>query len=175
MSGKTEVIVLGSGCFWCSEAVFLMMDGAVKTTVGYAGGADTNPYYEKVCDGTTGHAEVMRLEYDPKKLPIEKIMDVFFTMHDPTSLNRQGADVGTQYRSIILYTTDEQKEGVIKFIRKAQAEYTKPIVTEVKKLDKFYPAEDYHQRYFEKNPFAGYCQFVVKPKVDKVRKEFIVR
>lgn len=169
---KTETIVLGGGCFWCTEAVFLMMDGVAKTMVGYAGGKTPNPDYESVCTGQTGHAEVMKLEYDPDKLPLEKIMDVFFTMHDPTSLNRQGADTGTQYRSIVLYTSDAQKDQVLKFIKKAQEDYTKPIVTEVAKLEKFYPAEEYHQRYFEKNPYAGYCQFVVKPKVDKVKKEF---
>jgi methionine-S-sulfoxide reductase len=172
MKSEAVSIVLGGGCFWCIEAVFLMLDGVVKTTVGYAGGTTSNPTYESVCSGDTGHAEVMKLEYDPKVLPLSKIMDVFFTMHDPTSLNRQGADLGTQYRSIALCTSDEQKNAVEKFINAAQKEYTKIIVTEVKTLDKFYPAEEYHQHYFEKNPHAGYCQFVVKPKVDKVKKEF---
>jgi methionine-S-sulfoxide reductase len=172
MENNTEVIVLGGGCFWCTEAVFSMFDGVVKTTVGYAGGDTSNPDYEQVCSGDTGHAEVLKLEYNPKALPLEKILDAFFTMHDPTSLNRQGADAGTQYRSAIYYTTEGQKKAIEKFISEAQKGYTKPIVTEVKKLDRFYPAEEYHQKYFEKNPFAGYCQFVVKPKVDKVKKEF---
>lgn len=172
MKNDTETIVLGGGCFWCTEAVFSMFDGVVKTTVGYAGGSTVNPNYEQVCDGNTGHAEVTMMEYDPKILKLEKILDAFFTMHDPTSLNRQGADVGTQYRSIILYTTEEQKADVLKFIKEAQKRYSKPIVTEVEKLDRFYPAEEYHQKYFEKNPYAGYCTFVVKPKVDKIKKGF---
>lgn len=168
----SETIVLGGGCFWCTEAAFLVMDGVVSTKVGYAGGAKADPTYEEVCNGTTGHAEVMKLEYNPKVLKLEKVMDVFFTIHDPTSLNRQGMDYGTQYRSAVLYTTDEQRDAIKKYITEAAKGYSKPIVTEVKKLDKFYPAEEYHQHYFEKNPFAGYCQFVVKPKVEKVKKEF---
>ena len=167
-----ETIVLGGGCFWCTEAAFLVMDGVVGTKVGYAGGAKADPTYEEVCDGTTGHAEVMKLEYNPKVLKLEKIMDVFFTMHDPTSLNKQGMDYGTQYRSVVLYTADEQRDAIRKYIADCAKDYSRPIVTEVKKLDKFYPAEEHHQHYFEKNPFAGYCQFVVKPKVDKVKKEF---
>lgn len=172
MANKTEIIVLGGGCFWCVEAVFIMFEGVVKTTVGYAGGSTVNPNYEQVCDGDTGHAEVAQIKYNPEILKMNKILDAFFTMHDPTSLNRQGADVGTEYRSIILYTTEEQKADILEFINDAQKEYSKPIVTEVKKLEKFYPAEEYHQKYFEKNPFSGYCAFVVKPKVDKVKKEF---
>ncbi len=172
MKSDTETIVLGGGCFWCTEAAFAVFKGVVKTTVGYAGGTTSNPNYEQVCSGMTGHAEVMQLEYDPKIMPLEKILDVFFTMHDPTSLNSQGADFGTQYRSAIYHTTDGQKKAIIAFIKEAQKKYTKSIVTEVKKLDKFYPAEEYHQRYFEKNPYASYCAFVVRPKVDKVKNEF---
>lgn len=172
MKGDTETIVLGGGCFWCTEAAFQVMKGVVKTTVGYAGGASENPTYEQVCSGDTGHAEVMKLEYDPKLLTLEKVLDVFFAMHDPTSLNRQGADFGTQYRSIVLCTSEDQRSRVENFIRGHQEDYSKPIVTEVKMLGKFYQAEEYHQRYFEKNPNAGYCMFVVKPKVDKIKKKF---
>ncbi|MDE1767942.1 MAG: peptide-methionine (S)-S-oxide reductase MsrA [Candidatus Micrarchaeota archaeon] len=169
---KSETVVFGGGCFWCTEAVFLMFPGVLKTTVGYAGGTVANPSYEDVCTGTTGHAEVMKLEYDPDRLALEKILDVFFSMHDPTSLNKQGADMGTQYRSAIYYTNDAQKDIIDRFIKNVGKEYSKPIVIEVKKLDKFYPAEEHHQRYFEKNPYGGYCSFVIKPKLEKVIKEF---
>jgi methionine-S-sulfoxide reductase len=174
MPSKNEVIVLGGGCFWCTDATISLMKGVADVTVGYAGGVTKDPTYEQVCTGTTGHAEVARVEFDPSVIPLEKILQVFFTMHDPTSLNRQGADFGTQYRSIILYTTDDQKKKVTDFIKKEQEEFTKPIVTEVAKLDKFYKAEEYHQKYFQKNPDAGYCAFVVRPKVDKVKKKFNV-
>ncbi len=169
---SNEIIMLGSGCFWCTEAVFSMLDGVKSTYPGYAGGTTSNPTYEQVCSGTTGHAEVLKIEYDPNKIPLEKLLDIMFHMHDPTSLNRQGADVGTQYRSIILYNTNEQKEVIENFIKKMQAKYDKPIVTEVRKLENFYPAEEYHHMYFEKNPNQGYCAFVIRPKVDKIKKEF---
>lgn len=172
MSSKNEKIVLGGGCFWCTDAVFSMLNGVAKTIVGYAGGNTQNPNYEQVCSGDTGHAEVTMVEYDPKVVSLGKILEVFFKMHDPTSLNKQGADLGTQYRSIILYTTQAQKEEAKEFINKVQAGYGKPILTELKKLDKFYPAEEHHQKYFEKNPFNGYCTFVVRPKVEKISKEF---
>ena len=172
MPSKNEKIALGGGCFWCTEAVFSVLKGVANTTVGYAGGTTDNPNYEQVCMGDTGHAEITMVEYDPMEVSLEKILDVFFKMHDPTSLNKQGADVGTQYRSIILYTTEAQKQSAKEFIKKVQAGYGKQIVTELKKLDKFYPAEEYHQKYFDKNPFDGYCAFVVRPKVDKISKEF---
>lgn len=172
---KSEKIVLGGGCFWCTEAALRLVKGITNVTVGYAGGTKKNPTYEEVCSGSTGHAEVALIEYDPDAAQLEKILGIFFTMHDPTSLNQQGADIGTQYRSIILYTSEKQKKDAEAFIVRIQKDYSKKIVTELKKLDVFYPAEEYHQRYFEKNPFAGYCMFVVKPKVDKVKKELGMR
>ncbi len=172
MQSKNERILLGGGCFWCTQAIFDMLKGVVKTTPGYAGGHTKNPTYEQVCSGDTGHAEVTLVEYDPKSVSLEKILEIFFKMHDPTSLNRQGADFGTQYRSIILYTTESQKEIAKEFIKKEQPEYGQPIVTELVKLDKFYPAEEYHQKYFEKNPYQGYCTFVIKPKVSRIEKDF---
>jgi peptide-methionine (S)-S-oxide reductase len=168
----TETIVFGGGCFWCTEAVFSMIEGVVKTMPGYAGGTTKNPTYEEVCSGDTGHVEVLQVEYDPKIVALDKLLDVFFTMHDPTTIDRQGADVGSQYRSIILYTSDEQKKGAENFIKGIQKNFGKPIVTEVKKLDKFYPAESYHKDYYDKNKINPYCMFVVKPKVDKVKKKF---
>lgn len=172
MANKTETIVFGGGCFWCTEAVFQMFDGVKRTQPGYAGGTKKNPTYEEVCTGTTGHAEVLLVEYDPKTVTLEKLLEVFFTMHDPTLLNRQGADVGTQYRSIVLYNTDEQKEKVIKAIKEEQKKYSNDIVTEVKKLDGFYPAEDYHKDYYNNNKANPYCLLVIRPKINKVKKEF---
>ncbi|MFI5412811.1 MAG: peptide-methionine (S)-S-oxide reductase MsrA [Candidatus Micrarchaeales archaeon] len=169
---KNEIIVFGGGCFWCTEAVFEMFKGVSSTTPGYAGGNVTNPTYDDVCVGNTGHAEVLQIEYDPKIIEFDTLLEVFFTMHDPTTLNRQGADSGTQYRSIILYTAEEQKTLSEKFIKNIQKDYSKPIVTEVKKLDKFYPAEQYHMKYYDKNPDAGYCSIVIGPKVQKVKKKF---
>jgi peptide-methionine (S)-S-oxide reductase len=172
MTSETQAIVFGGGCFWCTEAVFSMIEGVVKTMPGYAGGTTKNPTYEEVCSGDTGHVEVLQVEYDPKIVALDKLLDVFFTMHDPTTIDRQGADVGSQYRSIILYTSDEQKKGAENFIKGIQKNFGKPIVTEVKKLDKFYPAESYHKDYYDKNKINPYCMFVVKPKVDKVKKKF---
>ncbi len=172
MITMTETIVLGGGCFWCTEAVFQMIEGVVKTTVGYAGGNVASPTSDRVYEGDTGHIEVMKLEYDPKKVDLVKILDVFFTMHDPTSMDRQNYDVGPEYRSAIFYTTDEQKKVVDKFIKDQAKNFPKPIVTQVKKLDKFYPAEDVHQKFFEKNPYSGYCNLIIRPKIDKVKKKF---
>jgi peptide-methionine (S)-S-oxide reductase len=172
MKVKTGIIVLGGGCFWCSEAVFSMFEGVVKTTPGYAGGTAPNPTYEQVCSGTTGHAEVIKLEYDQTIAPLEKILDIFFRMHDPTQVNMQDADVGSQYRSIILYTSEEQKKVIGKFIDGIKGNYGKPIATEVKKLDAFYESEDYHKDYYKNNPFQPYCMLVIRPKVAKIRKEF---
>jgi peptide-methionine (S)-S-oxide reductase len=169
---KTETIVFGGGCFWCTEAVFTMFDGVIKAAPGYAGGHTKNPTYEQVCEGDTGHAEVLQIEYDPEKAPLEKLLDIFFKMHDPTSLDKQGADFGTQYRSIILYNTDEQKDRIDKFIDGIRKNFDKPVVTEVVRLEKFYPAEDYHKKYYSKNPLQPYCLFVVRPKVEKIKKEF---
>lgn len=172
MKTGTDTIIFGGGCFWCTEAVFDMFDGVVKTMPGYAGGSAPNPTYEQVCTGQTGHAEVLRIEYDPKKISLEKLLRVFFEMHDPTTLNRQGADYGTQYRSIILYSSETQKETAAGFIKKIQKNFDKPIVTELKKLEKFYPAEDYHQKYFGNNPNQPYCTIVIGPKIQKIKKEF---
>jgi peptide-methionine (S)-S-oxide reductase len=175
MKNKLETIVLGGGCFWCTEAVFSMLEGVVKVTPGYAGGTTENPTYEQVCGGDTGHAEVLRVEYDPELISFEKLLDVFFSMHDPTSINRQGNDTGSQYRSVILYSSGEQKKEAEEFIKRIQINFDKPVATEVKKLLKFYPAEPYHQDYYKKNPLQPYCLFVVRPKVDKVKKKFNLR
>lgn len=154
----TKEIVLGSGCFWCTEAVFNNISGVVKTEVGYAGGASDNPNYETVCSGSTGHVEVTKISYDPKIIGAEKILGLFWKCHDSTTLNRQGNDVGTQYRSIILYTDQQQK---------IVAEKLKPksAVTQIKPLVKFFLAEEYHQNYFAKNPESGYCQAIIIPKL----------
>ncbi|HVC58362.1 MAG TPA: peptide-methionine (S)-S-oxide reductase MsrA [Candidatus Acidoferrales bacterium] len=172
MASETQSIVFGGGCFWCTEAVFSMFKGVTKTTPGYAGGQMKNPTYEDVCGGDTGHAEVLKIEYDPDVAPLEKLLDIFFTMHDPTLLNRQDADVGNEYRSIILYNTDSQKQIIIDFFSAQQKNFSKPIVTEVKKLEAFYPAEDYHKDFYKKNPINPYCIFVTRPKVNRVKKKF---
>lgn len=169
-----KTIVLGGGCFWCSEAVFLLFPGVFSVTSGYAGGSTSKPTYEKVCAGKTGHAEVIQVEYDPKEMPLEELLNVFFAMHDPTTLNRQGADVGTQYRSIVLYTTDDQKKIIEKKMIQTQKEFANPIVTEVKKLEQFYPAEKHHQNYYEQNVEQTYCQVMISPKLKKIREKFKV-
>jgi len=168
---NTESIVLGGGCFWCIEAVFDLMDGVMSATSGYAGGITPNPTYKEVSGGLTGHAEVVRVEYDPQTATLEEVLDLFFQVHDPTTPNRQGADAGTQYRSIILYTTEEQGKRVEEYMERIRGDFTRPIVTQLKPLDRFYPAEDYHQKYFEKNPGAGYCRAVVAPKVEKAARK----
>jgi peptide-methionine (S)-S-oxide reductase len=172
MGNNTETIALGGGCFWCTEAVFKLFEGVVRAEPGYAGGNTKNPSYEEVCTGNTGHAEVLLLEYDSKLMPFEKILDIFFTMHDPTLLNRQGNDVGSQYRSIILYSSEEQKAKAEEFMKKLQKDFNRPIVTELKKLEVFYPAEDYHRDYYKKNHFQPYCLLVIGPKIAKVKKKF---
>lgn len=165
-----ETIVLGGGCFWCIEAVYERIHGIESAISGYAGGTTEYPTYEQVCTGLTGHAEVVKIEFDPIKITLIEILDIFFKAHDPTSENRQGADVGTQYRSIILYTNDEQKKQVMDFITNLtnRKVYTKPIVTKVEPLKIFWPAEDYHQNYYERHPYAGYCRVVIAPKLDKL-------
>ncbi|MBI1970625.1 peptide-methionine (S)-S-oxide reductase MsrA [Candidatus Woesearchaeota archaeon] len=167
---KTETIILGGGCFWCMEAVFSLLKGVLSVTPGYAGGTTTNPTYEDVCSGTTNHAEVVKVGYDREKTPLDKVLSAFFSSHDPTTMNQQGNDVGTQYRSIILFTTEQQKKEIEEAIKKVQKKYEKPIVTEVKELDCFYPAEEEHHRYFEKNPRQAYCRLVIAPKVEKVKR-----
>jgi peptide-methionine (S)-S-oxide reductase len=164
-----EVITLGAGCFWCTEAVFQQIPGVLSVTSGYMGGKVPNPTYEEVSTGETGHAEVSRIVYDPKKTSLEKILGVFWEAHDPTSLNRQGADSGTQYRSAIYYTTGEQRQTAEKARADAAKEFSKPIVTEISKAGEFYPAENYHQDYYRlnknKNP---YCRMVISPKLKKL-------
>lgn len=165
-------IVFGGGCFWCTEAVFDMIPGVVNTEPGYAGGDAKDPDYWKVAGGGTGHAEVLLIEYNPERVRLERLLEVFFTMHDPTALNYQGADAGTEYRSIILYNTEEERATIEKFIATQQKNYKKPIVTEVKKLTEFYKAESEHRKFYERDPDSPYCTFVIKPKLDKVRKKF---
>jgi peptide-methionine (S)-S-oxide reductase len=167
---KTETLVLGGGCFWCLDATYQLVPGVKSVVSGYAGGSAVNPSYESVCTGGTGHAEVVKIEYDPAQVTLEKLLEFFWSIHDPTTLNSQGADHGTQYRSIILYANDAQKTAAEKSKAEAQAKLSDPITTEIVPLKVFYAAEDYHQDYFRKNPNAGYCRFVVKSKVDKAKK-----
>jgi peptide-methionine (S)-S-oxide reductase len=170
----TEVATFGTGCFWCTEAVMESLDGVKKVISGYSGGLVANPSYEEVCTGQTGHAECVEVTYDPKVVSYATLLEAFFRSHDPTSLNRQGNDVGTQYRSVIFYHNKEQKELADKAkeeLDKSGA-YSKPIVTEITKAPKFYRAEEYHQNYFAKNPDQGYCAYVVAPKLDKFKKVF---
>ncbi|HYF37704.1 MAG TPA: peptide-methionine (S)-S-oxide reductase MsrA [Prosthecobacter sp.] len=170
-SGKTESAILGGGCFWCVEAQYKMLKGVKKVVSGYAGGHVENPTYEQVCGKKTGHAEVVQVDYDPAIVSYRDIIDLFWVAHDPTTLNRQGADEGPQYRSTIMYTNEEQKKIAEASRTEAQALYDGAIVTEIVPLKKFYPAEDYHQDYFANNPNAGYCRAVVSPKVSKFRQK----
>lgn len=176
MGGKTEIAVFGGGCFWCTEAVFSELRGVKSVAPGYAGGMSPNPTYESVSLGKTGHAEVIQIEYDSSLISYNDLLTVFFATHDPTTLNRQGNDVGNQYRSIVLTTTDEQRHEAEDFIRdlnQPEAQKTgKPVVTEVKRLEKFFPAENYHREYYQKNQSAPYCQVVISPKLEKLRKRF---
>ena len=167
----TETIVIGAGCFWCSEAVFSRVQGIVSVTAGYAGGWTKSPTYEEVCTGETGHAEVILVEYNPEQVTLERLLDLFFKTHDPTSKNRQGNDVGSQYRSAVYYTTDAQSVIIENAIKDEQRKREKSIVTEVKRLDTFYPAEIDHQEYFACNPFHPYCLLVIMPKLKKMEKE----
>ena len=172
---KRETTTLAGGCFWCLEAVFDDLQGVVDVVSGYSGGKVANPSYQLVCTGTTGHAEVVQLKFDPAKISFRQILEVFFTIHDPTTLNRQGADVGTQYRSAIYYHNEAQKETAEQVIKDFTLEsvWANPIVTEVAPFSVFYPAEDYHQEYFANNPDQPYCRVVVAPKVAKFRKVFM--
>lgn len=167
-----EKFVLGGGCFWCLDAVYRNVIGVDSSVAGYAGGHVANPTYEQVCTFDTGHAEVLEVTFDPEVVSAESILDIFFTLHDPTQLNRQGADVGSQYRSSMMYTDDSQKETFEKSIERAKQIWGDGIVTEVVPLETFYEAESYHQDYFAKNPGQGYCLAVVSPKVAKVRAKF---
>ena len=164
-----EYVTLGAGCFWCTEAVFQQIPGVLSVTSGYMGGSTKNPTYDQICTGETGHAEVSRVVFDPKKTSLEKILAVFWEAHDPTSLNRQGADSGTQYRSAIFYNTDAQREIAEKSKTEAGKEFSKPIVTEITKAGEFYPAEDYHQNYYRLNKNSNpYCSIVIAPKLKKL-------
>ena len=172
---QTEIATLGGGCFWCLEAVFIELRGVERVVSGYAGGSITNPTYHQVCSGTTGHAEVVQVAFDPRVVTFREILEVFFTIHDPTTLNRQGADAGTQYRSVIFYDSPQQRATAEQVIAELTAEdlWRDPIVTQVAPLTEFYPAEEYHQEYFERNPYQPYCMAVVAPKVAKFRKKFL--
>lgn len=174
---KLEVATLGGGCFWCLEPIFAHLQGIEDAVVGYAGGKTPAPSYEQVCTGLTGHAEVVQVTFNPAVISYREILEVFFSVHDPTTRNQQGADVGTQYRSIILYHSEEQRQITESLIAELNRKgiWQKPIVTEVVPFTAFYPAEEYHQEYFEKNPYAGYCQVVIQPKVSKFRKQFAER
>ncbi|MEI6140580.1 MAG: peptide-methionine (S)-S-oxide reductase MsrA [Mariniphaga sp.] len=166
--------VFAGGCFWCTEAMFSQLKGVKKVVSGYSGGNVDNPTYEQVCTGKTGHAECTRITYDPGLVTFAELLEVFWMTHDPTTLNRQGADSGTQYRSAIFYQDEEQKQEALEYKAKLEKEkiWKNPIVTEIVKFEKFYPAENYHQEYYENNPNQGYCRIVITPKVDKFRKIF---
>ncbi len=173
-TNSLQQTVLAGGCFWCLEAVFDQVRGVTDVVSGYAGGSRPHPTYEQVCSGLTGHAEVVKVTFDPSIISFEDLLHIFFTIHDPTTLNRQGADVGTQYRSAIFYTSEVQKTTSEKVMRELTTEglWSDPIVTQLVPLDAFFPAEDYHQQYFARNPNQGYCRMVVAPKVAKFRQKY---
>jgi peptide-methionine (S)-S-oxide reductase len=174
---RAEAAVLGGGCFWCLEAVYNELRGVERVVSGYAGGHVPNPSYDQVCSGRTGHAEVVQITLDPEVISYREILEVFFTIHDPTTPNRQGADVGTQYRSAIFPTSPEQEQIAREVIAQTNASgvWHAPVVTQIEPLDRFYPAEAYHQNYFELNPYQPYCQIVIAPKVAKVRERYLAR
>ncbi|MBA4312687.1 MAG: peptide-methionine (S)-S-oxide reductase [Chlorobiaceae bacterium] len=171
---SSDTATFGAGCFWCVEAIYQQLDGVLSVTSGYMGGSVVNPSYEDVCTGETGHAEVCRIVYDPKKITFDELLEVFWSSHDPTTLNRQGSDIGTQYRSVIFYHTQKQKELAEKYKKKLNAEHAfeKPVITEISAEKEFYKAENYHQNYFNDNSNKPYCQFVIRPKLDKFEKIF---
>ncbi|MBL8295305.1 MAG: peptide-methionine (S)-S-oxide reductase MsrA [Bryobacterales bacterium] len=170
--GQTERATLGGGCFWCLEAVYQEINGVVRMESGYMGGALDQPTYKAVCSGTTGHAEVVDVHFDPEIVTYRALLEVFFAIHDPTTLNRQGNDVGTQYRSVVFFHSPEQEQTARAVIAEVAGHFGDPIVTQVAPAEKFWKAEDYHQNYFRDNPYQGYCLFVVSPKVDKFRQKF---
>jgi len=174
-TNQTEIADFGGGCFWCMEAVFERLPGVISVTSGFAGGTTDNPTYEQVCSETTGHAEVTEIAFDPAKISYEKLLNVFWQAHDPTTLNRQGADVGTSYRSIILYRGEKQKLEAEKSKVSAQANFKHPIVTEIVPLKKFWPAENYHQQYYDNNSNAPYCQVVITPKLEKLESKKVIQ
>lgn len=169
-----KLATFGAGCFWCVEAVFQQLDGVEKVVSGYSGGQTDHPTYEQVCTGTTGHAEVCQITYDPEKISYDQLLEVFWKTHDPTTWNRQGNDIGTQYRSVVFYHDEEQKKLAESYKGKLDAEriWDRPIITEIVPFKKFWPAEDYHQNYYANNPGRGYCSLVITPKVEKFRKIF---
>lgn len=167
-----DVAILGGGCFWCTEAVYLEVRGVTKVESGYTGGAQPNPTYEQICTGETGHAEVVRLEFDPAEVSYRDLLEIFFTIHDPTTLNRQGNDVGTQYRSVIFYQSPEQEATARQVMAEMAHVWDAPLVTELAPAAPFFKAEDYHQNYFAQHPLQGYCAFIVAPKVAKFRKTY---
>jgi len=171
---KAENAVFGGGCFWCTEAVFTELKGVTQVESGYSGGKTINPTYQEVCTGETGHAEVIRINFNPDEVSFEKLLEVFFLTHDPTTLNRQGADVGTQYRSVVFYTNEKQKELTNNAIKKLNQNkvYKSPIITEVSALINYYPAENYHQNYYQRNGNQSYCRFVIQPKMEKFKEVF---
>ena len=168
---KVETAIIGGGCFWCTEAVFEKVDGVKEAISGYAGGKNPNPTYKEICTGLTGHAEVIKILFDPDKISFNEILYIFGEAHDPTTLNRQGADVGTQYRSTIMYLNESQKQTAEKWKTQLNAKLQDPVVTEIVPAPKFYEAEKYHQDYYEKNPNQGYCSFVIRPKLKKLNLE----
>ncbi len=174
MSNK-EIAVFGGGCFWCTEAIFQRLKGVLDVAPGYSGGHVPNPTYEQVCMGDTGHVEAVKIDFDPEQISFEVLLNVFFATHDPTVKNCQGHDVGTQYQSTVFYMSDIQKQIVEEFIKKLDNEntYGRPVVTEVKALEKFYPAESYHRNYYNQNQNMPYCQIVINPKLDKLKSKFI--
>jgi peptide-methionine (S)-S-oxide reductase len=171
---KTDTATFGTGCFWCTEAIFQQLKGVVKVTSGYSGGFIENPDYKQVCTGTTGHAECLNIIYDPAQISFDELLEAFWQTHDPTTLNRQGNDIGTQYRSVVFYHNETQKSSIEKYkaaLNKSGA-WANPVVTTIEPFVKFYPAEDYHQNYYNNNSSQGYCQFVIRPKLEKFEKVF---
>lgn len=175
MTTHTETATLGGGCFWCLDAAYRQIDGVVDVVSGYAGGARPNPTYEQVCTGVTGHAEVVQVAFDPAVIPYADILDIFWAVHDPTTLNRQGVDVGTQYRSVIFVHDEAQRAAATASRDAARHYWSQPIVTEILPLEAFHPAEAYHQDYYAHHPEQGYCQAVINPKLRKVREKFAAR
>jgi len=173
-NSKFEIATFGTGCFWCTEAIFERVNGVSTVVSGYSGGSVDNPTYKEVCDGTTGHAECTQITFDPAIVTYDELLEIFWKTHDPTTLNKQGNDVGTQYRSVVFYHNDEQKQKAEYYKNKLSEDkiWDKPIVTEITRFEKFYPAEDYHQEYYENNPNQGYCAYVITPKVEKFEKIF---
>lgn len=172
MTNAHKAIVLGGGCFWCLDAAYRLVNGVTSVTSGYSGGHIANPSYEQVCTGTTGHVEVVKVEFDSKIISLEDILDIFWTLHDPTTLNRQGNDVGTEYRSVVFYRDQVQKKAVEKSRDLAKKVWGDKIVTQIEPLEKFYPAEEYHQDFFDKYPEQAYCRIIINPKLAELRQKF---